>query len=203
MLVLCSANVCRSVHAAHLMREVLAERRVEVTSAGLRAHDELPPCREVRRRTEARGAPPLPRRPARQVATADVESASLVLTMTSAQRAAVVRSDPSVRPRAFTLLEAAALVGATGPAADLDEWVGALELARCRVPLPPPPRSFALPWFGARQRTASPLDISDGHTSARRGAHAATLDAVEGASLAVAEALASALTAYRPPTEAR
>lgn len=212
VLVVCTANVCRSVLAAHLLDEGLSRWGLDVRSAGLDVAAPLPPCHEVAARVlEHSRGPGGGRVPllesSRQVSTQDIPASSLVLTMTTRQRGAVVRSHPDARMRTFTLLEAVLLsreVPARAPGvADLASWVQALDRMRSRTPLPPAPTRGRFPLVRRRPDATPPLDIADGHTSPRRSEHLHTLEIVEEASLALARSIDTVLAHPRPAPEAR
>lgn len=107
VLVVCTANVCRSPAAEVLLRTALGpESRIAVGSAGLRARVGEPMAPEMARLL---GVPAGTVR-GRQFAPEAARDAGLVLTMTRAQRAAVVSAVPAALRRTFTLREFAALV---------------------------------------------------------------------------------------------
>ncbi len=105
VLVVCTGNICRSPAAELLLRAGLGSvAGVEVTSAGLSAPVGAPVAEPMARLLRARGVDPGTSR-ARQLQPSAVRDADLVLTMTAAQRRAVVTSVPSAVRRAFTLVE--------------------------------------------------------------------------------------------------
>ena len=107
VLVVCTANVCRSPAAEVLLRTALGpESRIAVGSAGLRARVGEPMAPEMARLL---GVPAGTVR-GRQFAPEAARDAGLVLTMTRAQRAAVVSAVPAALRRTFTLREFADLV---------------------------------------------------------------------------------------------
>lgn len=102
VLIVCTANVCRSPVGAALLQEFVAGSGVIVKSAGTHAVIGLGPVPEavnyIHRRTgtvlQSRGT---------QLTRRHAEGADLILTMTEAQRTSVVQSAPSALRRVFTL----------------------------------------------------------------------------------------------------
>jgi protein-tyrosine phosphatase len=153
--VVCTGNICRSPLAmAMLDRE--ARRRlgpdapVEVTSSGLHGLTGRPAEADSRRLAVDRDAP-LDGHVASVTEPERVRTEDLVLTMTEAHRAAVVRHAPSASRHTFTLLELARLCAALVPLEEPDE-------PRARV------RTVARLAHAARAhvaRPAGPEDIDD------------------------------------------
>ncbi|RBY86137.1 low molecular weight phosphatase family protein [Blastococcus sp. TF02A-26] len=116
LLVVCTANVCRSPVAAALLASRLAEAGVVVTSAGTRALDGEPVDPPMAALLETAGLP-VGRTAARQLRPDLARGAALVLTMTREHRSAVVREAPAAVRRTFLLTEAARIaesLAATG-----------------------------------------------------------------------------------------
>lgn len=106
VLLVCTANVCRSPAAEVLLRRALGPAAdVRVTSAGLDARPGTPVDPTVLRLLGEHGSGP----GARQLTAALVAEADLVLTMTRDQRAALVSRHPAAVRRTSTLREFAAL----------------------------------------------------------------------------------------------
>ena len=133
VLVVCTANVCRSPLAARLLGEML---EVPVFSAGSRARFADPAC-PVASPGVLHCSVPLER--------THVRAASLVLGASREHRSAAVALLPSAQTRAFTLLQAARLaawLAAEGvvtpsglaPADRLAWWVEELDAARGDAP---------------------------------------------------------------------
>ena len=110
----CTANICRSPLAEHLLRTALAAPvgvppEFLVSSAGIRAWAgaEMDPmsAAELRRR----GGDPTAFR-ARQLSRRHADEADLILAMTAEHRTYVLQEEPRLLRRTFTLLEFAALV---------------------------------------------------------------------------------------------
>lgn len=117
VLVVCTANVCRSPAAASLLRDLWwPGTGVRVESAGTRASPGAPRDTRMRRLVRAAGAVP-ERGGARPVTAQLVREADLVLTATTAHRAEVLELVPSAVRRTFTLLELARLCADCGPLA--------------------------------------------------------------------------------------
>ncbi|WP_157975544.1 low molecular weight phosphatase family protein [Brachybacterium sp. YJGR34] len=133
----CTANICRSPVAAALLGDALTGSGLTVTSAGTRALAGAPTVPEaleyVARRTDV--APSLRATPLTAARTLGV---GLVLTMTGAQRAEVVRTAPAMLRRVLTLRQLVRVA----PHLPSDARFGSVQecaeaLARCR-PLAPP-----------------------------------------------------------------
>jgi protein-tyrosine phosphatase len=118
VLVVCTANICRSPMAEHLLRNALAARRgeatspdagIDVSSAGVRGWDgaemDPPAAAELRRL----GGDPSGFR-ARSFTAALGERAELILTATTEHRRMVLEEVPQALRRTFTLREFAHLV---------------------------------------------------------------------------------------------
>ncbi len=133
VLVVCSANVCRSPLAARLLS---ASLEVPVTSAGSRARAGSPACHVSNFSMDHRAV---------RLEAAHVRGATLVLGAAREHRSAAVALVPSAQTRSFTLLQAARLaswVSAQGVAAPtglsaserLAWWVEELDAARGDAP---------------------------------------------------------------------
>ncbi len=133
VLVVCTANVCRSPLAARLLGAAL---EVPVTSAGSRARPGLPACPASSPRVAHSSV---------RLEADQVRSAALVLCAAREHRAAAVALVPSAQTRSFTLLQAARLArwltaqGVTAPpglapAERLAWWVEELDAVRGDAP---------------------------------------------------------------------
>ena len=126
ILVLCTANVCRSVMAQAMLSARLAGRPspVSVTSAGLLAGGQSPPAEAVAV-LAVRGIDIAGHR-SRRVTAADLAAADLVLCMARehARHASVLR--PECWPRTFTLselLRRGRQAGPRAPGEPLGDWL--------------------------------------------------------------------------------
>lgn len=105
VLLVCSGNICRSPTAEILLwKHWVGEADMHISSAGTSAHVGAAIYSPIRKLLVERG---LPDRPfaARQVTSALVEAADLVLVMTREHRSAVVVLHPPAVRRTFTLRE--------------------------------------------------------------------------------------------------
>lgn len=182
ILVVCAANVCRSVYTGGLLEAALAHSDVEVHSAGLNAIAGNAPCPDVVRRLEATSTTsPIGARP---VSVDQLRSADLVIVMTTNQRVAVARLCPQAQRRTMTLVEAATLAAAADRQVEgtdnLTEYVERLDLLRSRVPMPTErARQRFLGIFPGRSRPRPAISIEDAHATAGKRHHRRTLDRVE------------------------
>lgn len=176
ILVVCTANVCRSVYAANLLSEGARRIGVAVRSAGLAATDNQEPCELVAQRLLDRSGVSLTHRSHRLTA-GDLQSSALVLTMTTGQRGEVNRLWWGGRTRTFTLIEAGAIARGLEGVRSFNEFVALLDERRSLVPMPSAPRR-ANNWL--RPPPPGPqINIEDGHVSTRRGQHVETLNQIE------------------------
>lgn len=196
ILLVCSANVCRSPLAELTLREALEPlegfRKLEVASAGIAAREAAGVCDDVvqldasvawRERAQRHRSRPLD--------PDDVHAAELVLTASREVRAAVVAAAPERRRHVFTLLEAVWLgegfvhdPGRRGGEA-LAAFQQHIDGLRGLRPAPSARRSR---WFS---RPAHAFDIEDGHVIGR-SAHRATLATSRHAASALAVLLVGA-----------
>ncbi len=163
VLVLCTANVCRSPVAAALLRRGLGGNGIEVASAGLRVDPGAPVSAQMAALMD------LPRDAfgARQILPEMIEAAGLVLTMTRAHRAQVVSLVPTAVRRTFTLREFADLAVLAEPA---DEGQAPGDRLAALVAVAPRLRS---------RRVAGPNDdVEDPHGRGRQ-AHVRAVGEIE------------------------
>ncbi len=119
ILVICTANICRSPFAERLLAGRLAEvlgpaaKRIEVTSAGVRALIGRPIDPPSGALLKARGGS-AEGFASRQLTERLLREADLVLTMTREHRAAAVQLAPAALRRTFTLPEFARIARAAG-----------------------------------------------------------------------------------------
>lgn len=139
VLLLCSANVCRSPMAAALLARALADRdgTVAVRSAGVLADvlaggPRRPPAPLAAAAMAARGLDISAHR-SRLAGPEDLASADLTLTMARAQLRHAVVLAPAAWPRSFTLKELVRRGEATGPrwpGTGLAAWLAAAHEGR-------------------------------------------------------------------------
>ena len=121
ILVVCTANICRSPLAERLLAEYFRRRApeldVEVSSAGTRARPGDPAADGMLRIADKWGLD-LSRHRSRRVDAELVREQALVLTMEDEHRSVVSRLTRGVGQRTFTITELAELIAATteGPA---------------------------------------------------------------------------------------
>ncbi|MGN6743159.1 MAG: hypothetical protein ACTHJL_07650 [Amnibacterium sp.] len=174
LLVVCTANVCRSP----LVQSVLSRRLAAgpladavVVSAGTRATPEQAMCDVSDAEAGDDGFAHLHR--SRPLDPAVVAAADLVVTAEREHRGAVVRSAPGSQSRVFTIAEAAALAaiaaqrvadGEVPRPTDLREVAALLHASRGRIPMPEPePARRGLFRRRREEPAADPLDLVDGH----------------------------------------
>jgi low molecular weight protein-tyrosine phosphatase len=114
LLVVCTGNICRSPAAELLLHRGLGNGAgIVVASAGLAARAAEPVAAPMARLLAARGVDPRGF-VARQLHPPLLRTSGLVLTMTAAQRSAVVSRVPAAVRRTFTLREFADLARLAG-----------------------------------------------------------------------------------------
>lgn len=176
VLVVCTANVCRSRAAQELLRDALADAGVPatVTSAGVRAAAGAPACATMVRLLRERGLRLDEAEGARQVSSELLEGQDLVLVPERSHRAALARLLPAGRARTFTLVEAAVLaeampegIGGSTPRERLRAQVAWMDRARGKVELPVGEVRQGLRGL-LRGRPEEPLDVPDVHAGSLR-----------------------------------
>lgn len=191
IVVVCTANVCRSPLAAAILDAGLRSSypgTLTVLSAGTAVRDEQELCASTVRQLAVRRIPSYvaERSRAGQLDAGLVETADLILTADKAQRAIVAQLSSAARSRTFTLreatylLEGAARLRASEPAPlDFPESVERLNTLRATIVTPGSGRGRG---FGGG-RHSHPLDIVDGHLKGPKShadvVHAVTLAAEE------------------------
>jgi protein-tyrosine phosphatase len=114
ILIVCTGNICRSPMAEGLLKEQLAKRgirQVTVESAGTSAWRDNPATPEAVEAMKEREID-ISRHRGRRLSRDMLESADLVITMTSDQRDSAQALAPSARRRTFTLKELVKLLDA-------------------------------------------------------------------------------------------
>jgi protein-tyrosine phosphatase len=200
LVLVCTANVCRSPHAERVVRARLAGRGwlgdVAVASAGTRAAEGVPMC-EVSASLLEQGEAAPDGHVARQATREIVEDAGLVLVMEREQRGEIARLAPGSQSKVFTLREIAPLAeeaalrieqGAERPRdlAELARLLHSVRGFRAPAPLPEPKRR---PWWRKAEEPADPLTIVDGH-GRPEPEHVAAVTDVRATTVAVADAFA-------------
>lgn len=191
VLVVCTANVCRSPLAERVLRARLGDR-LRIASAGVRALGGAPMC-AVSALELPGGADP--QHVAHQVDEAAVRTADLVVAMEREQRGALVRGAPGTQARVFTLREAVALAAdlaeGGGRLPDLAAVAAALHGRRGLVAMPAaePPRRR---WWQRPAEPEDPLTIVDGH-GAPEAEHRAAVAQVRRTADRLADALGALL----------
>lgn len=135
LLVLCTANQCRSPMAEVMAQEILDDRGVpaEVVSAGLLPGGVM--ASSGSRRAMRRRGLDLEHHVSHTVDADTVAAADLILTMERRHLASVAELDLSAIERSFTLKELAELTTVVGPrseTASIAEWITAAH--RMRIP---------------------------------------------------------------------
>lgn len=133
VLVVCTANICRSPLAELLLADRLDAERFEVASGGVRGWDGSPMDGDVQVEAKRLGVDPAPFR-SRPLARHHLSAADLVLTATREHRAAVLDLEPAALRRSFTLRELAGLAP-LAEGEDLAGWVGSAARLRSRGPV--------------------------------------------------------------------
>jgi protein-tyrosine phosphatase len=176
VLVVCTANVCRSRAAEELLREALAGAGLAalVGSAGVRAVTGAPACATMARLLGERGLRLDEAEGARRVTSELLQDQDLVLVPERVHRAALARLLPAARARTFTVLEAAALAEALpgraggGPSRQrLQTQVAWMDQARGKVDLPVGEVRQGLRGL-IRGGPEDPLDVPDVHAGSLR-----------------------------------
>lgn len=115
ILVVCTANICRSPMAEYLLRAELATRTTTdaidyvVSSAGIRGWDTSEMDPDAAMELRALGGDPTDFR-SKQLTARDIERADLILTAGREHRAFVLEQEPRALRRTYTILEFADLV---------------------------------------------------------------------------------------------
>ncbi|MGJ9411577.1 hypothetical protein ACHAAC_02610 [Aeromicrobium sp. CF4.19] len=122
VLVVCTANICRSPLAELLLTARLDRRRFEVASAGVRGWEDHPIDESVQQQALRLGVDGSSFR-SRPLLSVHVANADLILTATREHRGGVLELDPTALRRTFTLREFAALGHEVAAGPDLPELV--------------------------------------------------------------------------------
>jgi protein-tyrosine phosphatase len=130
ILAVCTGNICRSPVLARLLKN-RTDGTVVVDSAGVRARTGDPVAPRMAALLQSRGLDSS-QFTAHQLTPGMIRTATVVITMTRAQRSAVVRAVPEAVRRTFTLLELAYVLstspGPRGATDDATRWAQVPEL---------------------------------------------------------------------------
>jgi protein-tyrosine phosphatase len=164
IVIVCTANICRSPMAEAMIRRALREygheaASIVVESAGVYGHEGSPIAPGSAAALDALGIEDDGHR-GRLLTPAIVAGADLVLTMEGRHRDAILAGSPEARDRTFTLREFARLVGGETPPAG----AGIVARARALVAAAGRRRSV-LPWAGVD-------DVPDPYGGPSEGYHA-------------------------------
>ena len=176
VLVVCTANVCRSPLAQRLVGSGFADAGwlagVDVVSAGVSAEPNLAMCAvSAAQVPDESGVAFAAAHHSKELTRQMVSSAGIVLTAAKEHRSAIARLTPGSQSKTFTWKEAVMLAEAaeqrilTGGArrpADLSELAHLLHSMRGTIPMAPTATSRGL----FRRRTPEPQDpltVADGH----------------------------------------
>ena len=129
ILVVCTANICRSPLAELLLTDRLDQRRFEVASAGVRGWRDHAMDEDVQHEARRLGLDPGQFR-SRPLLAEHITSADLVLTATKEHRAGVLELVPTALRRTYTLREFAAVGRDHSAAAAPEEVVAAVSRSR-------------------------------------------------------------------------
>ena len=132
ILLVCTANICRSPLAELLLTARLDQHRFEVASAGILGWEDHPMDVPVKEQARRLGVDPDSFR-SRRIVADHLSVADLVLTATRQHRASVLELDPAALRRTFTLREFAELVSQT-PGSDLPGMVREVSTRRSSAP---------------------------------------------------------------------
>jgi protein-tyrosine phosphatase len=156
VLLVCTANICRSPAAARLLAARLGDS-ISFGSRGTRAVPGAGMCEISADWVRHHGADAVAPHESRQLELADIRASTLILTASQRQRAAVIEMRPSAQVRTFTLAQAARIARWRAPAAretgprpaDLPDrlvwFVEELDAHRGTAPHPEPDTADDLP----------------------------------------------------------
>lgn len=189
--VVCTANICRSPTVAFLLARAGA---VDAVSAGMRARPGSSMCPMAALAIAEHGdaGEYIADFRSQSIHALEPGSFDLVLTATRTMRGELVRANPLLRDRIFTVREAAALAGNALTAAEASTL-----LVSGPVPVLAARRGVAAPAAAHRgirwMRGADPLDLPDAHNDRRKRRHAASI----GLAVTAGAELGAALQAWR------
>lgn len=167
ILVVCSANRGRSPAATYLLQDAAAKlkprRKVIVRSAGLSAQPGQEMLASMRDAMQTQRLPVNEHR-SRTFDIHEARRSHLVITMTEEQRRTVTRSDPTLIPKTFTLLELARLVASPQWKPEwngTDDVVARIHRMRPHAAAPAKPEDVNDPLHGGSRMAASVLGKID------------------------------------------
>jgi protein-tyrosine phosphatase len=174
LLVVCTANVCRSPLAARTLERALAGAAlgtIAVSSAGTRALEGEAMCSVSAEDLDPGDAAYATEHRARQLTSDLVRGADLVLTMEREQRSVAVQAAPGAQSKVFTLREAESLLEVLAgrgaePPADLAALAQAMHAVRGLAPLLPA-EPVKRRWWSRPVEPEDPMTIVDGHGRSR------------------------------------
>jgi protein-tyrosine phosphatase len=189
ILLICTANICRSPSAELLLRSALDAEQVPpsalaVSSAGLRAREDEPIARHAAALLDRRGID-VSRFRSHRLGDDDLDSAHLLLTASREHKSAVLTLRPRLRDEVFTLREFAWLL------ADLDRSDTVAGIPRL-VQVAAEQRGLRLP------RSPGDFDLDDPF-GRRRGAFRRMLRELDEALAVIVPHLAGAVGTDRAP----
>jgi protein-tyrosine phosphatase len=116
VLLVCTANICRSPAAARLLAGRLGPS-IDFTSRGTRSVPGAGMCEVSANWVLMNGGDAAAGHTSRQLELADIKASTLILTATQRHRTKVIEIRPSAQVRTFTLAQAARIAQWRGPAA--------------------------------------------------------------------------------------
>lgn len=175
VLLVCTANICRSPAAERLLAARLAPS-VEFVSRGVRAVPGAPMCEASAAWAAEHGAGFVAGHRSTQLEVDDVRSATLILTASERHKAGVISLRPSAQIRTYTLKQAARIIRwrleqggrpPVGEPADRLLWLAEeLDVHRGTAPRPAPVPAGGR-FFGRRSTAPAATDsLADPHEGA-------------------------------------
>lgn len=130
ILLLCTANQCRSPMAEVILTDIAARRGLDVTTRSAGFSDEGVEATDSACRVVAKLGLDLRAHRSRRCSPAHLDSADLVLTMERSHLFHIAEMSPAAIARSFTLVEFARLVAETPRSGEFRAWV---EIGRAHV----------------------------------------------------------------------
>ena len=203
LLVVCTANVCRSPLGQRTLEHALAGSSlgdVEVSSAGTRALEGEAMCPVSAEDLDPGDEAYATHHHARRLTRELVREADLIVTMEREQRSAAVQAAPGSQSKVFTLREMEALLGVLAdrdgePPTDLSALARALHSVRGLAPLLPA-EPVKRHWWSRPTEPEDPMTIIDGHGLSPE-VHAAATDQVRATAARVGAAMVALVSPAR------